>query len=169
MSTQHEVSTMSRASNAVYYIIMAIFQGIIAFQWYVKNTITTGNVSTAYMLASYGAIALTVVSVLSIFLENDNIDTTELDMRIPFIGLTFPKWLYYILSFCIILGQLYSAVIENRNTEGFESTYAFIWVGLSLVMVLATYSNCKGYMKKRAIVAANKLKQAAEQQRQASY
>jgi hypothetical protein len=154
---------MTRASNAIYYLIMAVFFGVVGFEWFVQNTSTTGNLSTIYQFASYAAIALAVVSVLSIFLENDGIDVTEADIEIPFIGLAFPKWLYYILALLIMAGQFYSAVMMNRNSTGFASTVSFIWTPVSLVLLLATIGNCKGYFKKRALAAANRARQAARE------
>jgi hypothetical protein len=154
---------MTRASNAIYYVIMAVFFGVVAFQWYIQNTVTTGNISTIYQFASYGAGALGIVSLISIFLEDDGIDTTEADIEIPFIGLTFPKWLYYILAIAIMGGQFYSAVVLNRNSTGFVSTLAFIWTPVCLVLLLATIGNSKHYLANRARAAANRARALAKE------
>ncbi len=154
---------MTRVTHIPYYIGMAIFQGLVAFQWFVQNTMTTGNVSTIYMFSSIGAGLLAVVSLLYIVLENNGDDVTEADIEIPLIGLTMPKWLWYLLSFAIIGGQCFNAVIQNRTATGFDSVYSYIWFISSLVLILATFSNGKGYLRNRAVAASNRLKQTQHQ------
>jgi len=157
---------MTRPSNAIYYLIMAIFFAVVGSQWYVQNTITEGNISTLYQFGSYAAYALAVVSVLSIFLEKDGFDVTEADIEIPFINLTFPKWLYYILAILIMAGQFYSAVMLNRNSTGWMSTLSYLWTPVSGLLLLATFGNCRSYMRKRALVVVNRARLAAQQARE---
>jgi hypothetical protein len=154
---------MTRASQAPYYIIMSVYLGMNAFLWFLLNQTVTGNLSDIYMVASMVAGLTCASCVLYAFAEDDGSDTTNADVKIPFIQVTIPKWFFYIASFCVMTARLYFGYESNHNSTGVESLWGYAWIVATLIVFFATFPNAKIYFKARAVAAKNRAKLEAQE------
>jgi membrane protein insertase Oxa1/YidC/SpoIIIJ len=152
---------MTRASQAPYYLAMAIYLGLNAVLWFILNQTVNGNLSDIYMVASIVAGLTCVSCVFYAFAEDDGADTTSADVKIPFINLVIPKWFYYLASISVMTARMYFGYESNHNATGTESLWGFAWIVATLIVFLATLPNVKVYINTRKVAANNRAALAA--------